>query len=313
MIDVAMLVGGLALLSVAADRFVLGAARLSSALRVSPVVIGALVIGFGTSAPEWIVSVLATLEGAQDIAFGNVVGSNIANVLLVIGAAAAFRPVRIGVRTLRLELPLMLGAVVLLALVTVDLRVYGWEGALLLGAGAVAVAVILRTAARDRASRAELESELDVYEDGTPSAARSALLALAGLTGTLVGAQLLVQGAIGVSRALGVSEAVIGLTVVAVGTSLPELVTAVAAARRDEADLVIGNVLGSNLFNSLLVAGTSGVLDTVRLDEAFRWAGGAMVLANVLTAALLVRGRRIGPREGAGLLSVFVVVTAFLL
>jgi len=122
-----------------------------------------------------------------------------------------------------------------------------------------------------------------------------------------------VQGALGVSRALGVPEAVIGLTVVAIGTSLPELVTAVAAARRGETDLVVGNVLGSNLFNALLVAGASGVLDTVRLDPAFRWSSALMVLANLFAAGMLLSGRRLGRREAAVLLAAFVGVTAFLL
>jgi cation:H+ antiporter len=307
--DLLLLVGGLLLLSYAADRFVLGAARLSTALRVSPVLIGALVIGFGTSAPELLVSVLATLRGAQDIAFGNVVGSNTANVLLVLGAAAVFSPLVVGPKTLRRELPLMLAAIFALALVTFDGRVRWWEGALLLLGALLAVAVIVVIALRDREAAAALEAEVAEFEGEQASLPRSAVLALAGLTGTLIGAQMLVSGAVGLSRALGVSEAVVGLTIVAIGTSLPELVTAVAAARQRETDLVVGNILGSNIFNSLLVAGASGALDTVRLDPAFRWSIVAMLVANGLAALLLGSGRRVALGEGVLLLAAFVLFT----
>ncbi len=294
----------------AADRFVLGAARLSAALRVSPVIVGAIVIGFGTSAPEFLVTILATLQGSQALAFGNIVGSNTANVLLVLGAAALVRPLMVSTGTLRRELPLMLAAIVLLAGVSVDGRVSGLDAAVLLVAGVAAIGTIVVVGLRDREAAAALLAEVEEYAGAAPpSVPRSVLLTLAGLAGTLAGAQMLVTGAVGIARTVGISEAVIGLTIVAVGTSLPELVTAVAAARRDETGLVVGNVLGSNLFNALPVAGVAGALATTQLGSEFRLSLAIMVGACALAAVLLRSGRRLVRREGVLLLATFAAAT----
>jgi cation:H+ antiporter len=309
-LDTVLLIAGLAILTVAADRFVLGAARLSTALRISPVIIGAVVIGFGTSAPEFVVTILATLGGSQDLAFGNIVGSNTANVLLVLGAAGLFCPIAISVSTLRREVPLMLAGVFVLGAATINLRVTTVDAAMLLVAGALALGLIVWVALRDREAAATLEAEVAEYEGDGISIRRSSLIAAAGLVGTLVGAQLVVTGAIGLARTLGITEAVIGLTVVAVGTSLPELVTAVAAARRREPDLVVGNVLGSNLFNSLPVAGVAGALETMQLATDFRRGVLIMVVACTVAAVFLWTGRRLGRRESALLLVGFAVATA---
>ena len=305
--DPLFIIVGLVLLTYAADRFVLGAARLSSALRISPVIIGAIIIGFGTSAPELIVTSLATLQGSQDLAFGNVVGSNIANVLLVIGAAALITPVVVTVPTLRRELPVMLGAVLLLAAVSADRVVTTADALLLLVAAVAAVAYIVWSALRDRAAAAALEAEVAEYE-GTTSVPVSAVLALLGLLGTLAGAQLLVTGATGLARSIGVPEAVIGLTIVAVGTSLPELVTSLVAARRGETDLLVGNVLGSNIFNALPVAGIAGLLDTATLSPAFGTSLWVMIGSCALLAVLGLRGA-IGRVPGVVLLVLFVAAT----
>ena len=305
--DPLFVVLGLVLLTYAADRFVLGAARLSTALRISPVIIGAIVIGFGTSAPELLVTSLATVQGSQDLAFGNIVGSNSANVLLVIGMAAVVRTVVVTVPTLRRELPLMLGAVVLLTALTIDRRVTTVDAIVLLLAAVAAVGFIVWSGLRDRDAAAAMTAEVAEYEGDHP-VGPSALLALVGLVGTLAGAQLLVTGATGLARTLGVAEAVIGLTIVAVGTSLPELVTAVAAARRNETDLVVGNVLGSNIFNSLPVAGIAGLLDTVQLSDAFGVSLSVMVASCALLAVLGLRGA-IGRPAGMVLLALFVVTT----
>jgi cation:H+ antiporter len=312
LVDLLLLLGGLVLLTFAADRFVLGAARLSTLLRISPVLIGAIVIGFGTSAPEFVVTIIATLQGAQDLAFGNVVGSNTANMLLVIGAAGLVHPLSVGTATLRRELPLMLVAVGLLAVATFN-RTVTTPDALLLLVGAVAViGYIVKLGLSDREAAAKLEAEAAEYGAGeAPRLGPTALLTLLGLLGTIAGAQILVEGATGVAEALGLSQAVIGLTVVAIGTSLPELVTAVAAARRGETDLVVGNVLGSNIFNALPVAGVAGLLDTVTLDAAFVPNLGFMLAACVLAAVFLRSGSRVSRVEGAVLLALFVGVTAF--
>ncbi len=310
LLNSALLVGGLILLTFSADRFVLGAARISSLLKVSPVLVGAVVIGFGTSAPEFVVTILATLQGAQDLAFGNVVGSNTANVLLVLGAAGVVRPLVAPERTLRRELPLMLVAIGLLALATFNRMVTTPDALMLLVGAVVVVGYIIRMGLSDREAAAAMEAEVAEYEGESSGLLAAVGITVLGLAGTLGGAQLLVEGATGVARSIGLSEAVIGLTVVAVGTSLPELVTAVAAARRDQTDLVVGNVLGSNIFNSLPVAGMAGILDTVPLDDAFGPSLAAMVVACVVGAAFLRSGGRLARWEAAILLGLFVAATA---
>lgn len=311
LLDLLRLGLGLALLAYAADRFVIGAARLAVALRISAVVIGALVIGFGTSAPELLVTSLATVQGRQALAFGNIVGSNTANVLLVVGAAAAVRALPVASQTMRREMLIMLAAVGLLAVLTADGQVATADAAVLLAAAVAAIGAILLLARRDRAMEAALGAEVAEYAGTGPQRLLpAALLALAGLAGTLAGAQLLVDGAAGLAVALGASEAVIGLTVVAVGTSLPELITALAAARRDEPDLIIGNILGSNIFNSLPVAGVAGLLDTTGLGTVFELSLALMMAACVLFAVLARTGFTVHRWEGALLLAGFVAVTA---
>ncbi|CAN5143964.1 calcium/sodium antiporter [soil metagenome] len=300
---------GLVLLTYAADRFVLGAVRIATALRVSVVVVGALVIGFGTSAPELLVSALASLDGKQDIALGNIVGSNTANMLLVVGAAAAFSRLPITSQVWRREIRLMLVSVVALAVVCADLQVTTAEAVGLLGGAVAAIGLIMFWASRDRVAADKLLAEVDGYA-GETDLARSALLTLGGLIGTLAGAQLLVVGAAGLATTIGLSEAVIGLTVVAIGTSLPELVTATAAARRGESELIVGNVVGSNIFNSLPVAGVAGVLDTTPLDPQFLVSLGVMIAACALFALFARSGFQVRRREGGILLVAFVVATA---
>lgn len=311
--DALLLVTGLALLTYAADRFVLGAARLSSALRVAPVLIGAIVIGFGTSAPELLVSTLASLQGSPDIALGNIVGSNTVNLLLVLGTAAVLRPMSVQATTIRREVPLMLATSGLLALLTFDLQVRLYDGIALVVAAVVSIGMIVRTGLRDREAAAALEAEVAEYEGGAqPAVGPAVLLTVLGLAGTLVGAQLLLRGATGLARELGISEAVIGLTIVAVGTSLPELVTAVAAARRDEPDLVIGNVLGSNIFNAVVVGGVSLSLASADVDAAFRTSLVVMLVTSLVATVFLRSGHRVARWEGALLLIGFVVSTALL-
>lgn len=310
-VDVVQFVLGLAILAVASDRFVLGAARLSTALRISPVIVGAIVIGFGTSAPEFVVTILATLRGSQDLAFGNLVGSNTANLLLVIGGAALFRPLPAPRATVTRELPLMLVALLALTAALVNGQVTTVDAvALLVGAGA-AIGLIIWLGVRDREFARTLETQLEEQAAAAPERMSvTLLLVVLGLVGTIGGAELLIRGASDLARALGISEAVIGLTVVAVGTSLPELVTAVAAARRRETSLIVGNVLGSNVFNSLPVAGVAGALATVRLDPALGRSLVLMLVAAALTSAFLVTDRQVGRVEAALLLTAFAATVA---
>ena len=309
MSDALFLLAGLAVLTFSADRFVEGAAGVSTLLNVPIVVVGAVVIGFGTSAPELLVSALASIDGRQDIAIGNIVGSNMANLTLVAGAAAAFAILPITLRIWQREIRLMLFAVGLLALVSFDLRIQNFEAVGLLVAAVVCIGLITWWAIEDRrAGRDDLSDEVASYVQDLTMRRAWTLTGL-GLLGTLGGAQMLVTGAAGLATTLGVPEAVIGLTIVAVGTSLPELVTAVAAARRDERDLIVGNVVGSNIFNSLPVAGIAGLLDTTPLDGQLTLSIGLMIGVCILFAIFARRGFQIERTEGLVLLGAFVAAT----
>ncbi|MFO7779471.1 MAG: calcium/sodium antiporter [Nitriliruptoraceae bacterium] len=302
---------GLALLTVAADQFVVGATRIAARLRVSTVVIGAVVIGFGTSAPELVVSVLAGLQGSLDLAVGNIVGSNVANLTLVLGVAALIAPVAVSSPVLRREAPLSLGLVLLLGLLLQSGTLTRLDGALLFGGLVIALSITLWSARRSSGVAALPTADVvqEFLQEGSHlSLPRESVRTLLGLVGTLGAAQLLVVSASTVARELGLSEAFIGLTVVAIGTSLPELATAVQAARRQETDLLIGNLLGSNLFNSGAVAAAaafSGAGQT--LGPSITGLGTAlMVGVAALATVFMATGRQVHRIEALVLLALYV-------
>lgn len=241
----------------AADEFVAGATRLALILKLSPVVVGAVIVGFGTSAPELLVSGIAAGQGDIDVGIGNVIGSNIANLSLILGAVALVIPIGITAGVLKREAPLSLASVLLFAVV---LRM---EMGLIPGIGLLVVLVgflywIIRGGGNDDA---DLTSEVEeLAGDGEPSVVVESLRTLIGLAITVGGAWILVWGALELADIVGVSGGFVGVTLVAIGTSLPELVTALAAAKARQTELIVGNLLGSNLFNSLAVGGVVAVL-----------------------------------------------------
>jgi len=306
-VSVLLVVGGLVALTLGADRFVVSAARISETLGISPILIGALVIGLGTSAPEMLVSALAAGRGEIDIAVGNIVGSNTANVTLVLGATALVATAPARVRTIRREGVTMLVGLIVLTVLLWDRSLTRWE-AVGLGAGmVVAAALLVYWARRDVAEG--LEPPDKEWWEG--SVGREVAIGLGTLVVTLVGADLLVRGASRLAADLGITAAFVGLVIVAVGTSLPELATAMAAARRRETDLVLGNVLGSNLFNSLAVGGIAGLVGPGAVSATFRPAMVLMVASGALAGVLVWTGRRLERWEGAVLLAVFLAFVAF--
>ena len=300
-------VAGLTLLTLAADRLVVSASRLSLAWGLSPILVGAVVVGLGTSLPEFLTSALAALRpGGIELALGNVIGSNIANLALVLGTGSIVSRVA-GLRPIvRREGMAMLAATLLLAWLAWDGTLGRSEGIILVVGMLIAVRLLVRWAG-------ETPETSDPETTDTPgSSRREILVALGALAVTLAGARLFVEGAVEIAGALGVSDAVIGLTLVAVGTSLPELATTVAAARRGSNELLFGNVLGSNLFNALGVAGLAALIGpgsigtqmsgpivamlvvttvtgifVVTADEMKRWEGGLLVASY---PALLILG-----------------------
>ncbi|MFA9432601.1 calcium/sodium antiporter [Egicoccus sp. AB-alg2] len=292
---------GLALLTYAADQFVAGAARIAAALRLSAVVIGAVVIGFGTSAPEMIVSGLAAGQGSLDIAVGNIVGSNVANLTLVLGVAAMITPIVVSSPVLRREAPLSLALTVVFA-VLVQGGLSRWN-AVVLGLLLVAALVLILRSAKQ--GDPALSGEVGEYLSGEPpSLPKEWVRTILGLIGTLAAAQILVVSATSIAAELGLAEGFIGLTVVAIGTSLPELATAIQAARKGETDLIVGNLLGSNLFNAGGVAVVAGLAGPGPLSDPtiVGFATLLMVAVAVIATAFMVTGKRVVRWEGAALL-----------
>jgi len=250
---------GLPLLVWSADRFVEGAAVTARYLGMPPLLIGMVIVGFGTSAPEMVVSAIAALQGNPGIALGNAYGSNIANIGLVLGLAAVVHPITVHSRILRRELPILTAVTALGAFQIWDGVLTRFEALVLLGTFTALMAWTIRQGRREKpdALRTDVEAEL---ETRIMSRGHAILRLIAGLLLLTASSRLLVWGAVEIARRLGVSDLIIGLTIVAIGTSLPELASSIVAVRRGQCDLALGNVLGSNLFNTLAVVGIAGVI-----------------------------------------------------
>lgn len=304
----ALLGAGLLLLYFGAEWLVKGAAGLARSFGVPTMIVGLTVVGYGTSAPEMTVSVVAALRGSSAIALGNVVGSNIANLGLILGLTALVSPPRTDGALIRREIPLLLASTIALPLALWDGVLSRVEGAFLLGVAAGFTFLLVREVrVSPGVPRVFEEAAETAGAPATPGRLALAGLTVLGLGVLIVGGELFVRGAVALARLLGMSDHVIGLTVVAVGTSLPELATSLIAARRGHSDLAVGNVVGSNLYNILLVlAGTAlvrpvtGELRMVRVD--------LLVLgAMTLFASMLLRTERTLQRwEGAALLATYV-------
>lgn len=298
--DLMYIAAGLVVLVLAGDALVKGAVNLALRLGIAPLVVGLTIVAFGTSAPEMLVSVQAVLAGAPALALGNVVGSNIANILLVMGLPALIAAVAVG-REVRRDYLIMLGATALFIGLAFG-GSFGWvQGLIMLGAMALVMGELFLRTRRQKLA----DDDLEGADPGAPGW-RIALMLGAGLVGLPIGADLLVDGSINVARAIGVSEAVIGLTIVAVGTSLPELATTMAAAIRREGGVALGNVLGSNLFNLLTIIGVASLVGTIPVPPEMLskdlW---VMAGASVLLAFWVFTGRSIGRLGGVGFLALY--------
>ncbi len=245
---------GLALLVKSADIFIEGAAATAVHLNISPLIIGVVVLGFGTSMPEVIVSVLAALDHAPELAVGNAIGSNIANVGLVLGMTVLLKPIIVRSSVLRQELPLLVGVTLLAGLLLLDGELRRFDGLLLLAGLIVSLLWMIRINRQaGKTDPLEREMEQELHQAAALPLKKALWWTLGGLIVLMASARMMVWGAVEIAHAFDVSEAVIGLTIVAIGTSLPELAAGITAARKGEADLMLGNILGSNLFNLLAV------------------------------------------------------------
>lgn len=252
---------GLLLLIWSADRFVDGAAATAQYFNVPPLLIGMLIVGFGTSAPEIVVSIISALQGASGIAIGNAYGSNITNIALILGITALISPILVESRIIKVEMPVLLAITLLSALLLYDSQLSRFDGFALLAVFLLITFLSILNALKQKQS-------VEVNVENPPQKITLALTWLIiGLILLIISSQALVWGATHIAEYFGVSQLVIGLTVVAIGTSLPELASSIAAARKQQHDLALGNIIGSNLFNTLMVVGITGALRPINVEN----------------------------------------------
>jgi len=309
------IVSGLALLVWSADRFVEGAAVCARHFGMPPLLIGMVIIGFGTSAPEMMVSALAASQGNPGIALGNAYGSNITNIALILGLTALISPIAVHSQVLRKELPILAGITALAAWQVWDGAITRVEALVLLGVFGGLMVWTIRQGLRKKGDPlgSEMEQELAVH---AMPVKRAVFWLVVGLVLLIVSSRILVWGAVEIAHGFGVSDLLIGLTIVAVGTSLPELASSLIATRKGEHDMALGNVLGSNLFNTLAVVGIAGTIQPMSVGpEVF---SRDMLVMAMLTLVLFVMGYgfrgpgRINRVEGAGLLACYLGYTGYL-
>ncbi len=311
------LVLGLAALIAGAEILVRGAARLAAAVGISPLVIGLTVVAFGTSSPELAVSIQSAVSGSADVAVGNVVGSNIFNVLLILGISATIIPLVVHQQLIRFDVPLMIGVSLLLLLLALDGQISRLDGVLLFGGLIAYIAFgISQSRKEPRDVQEEYADEYGEKKKGTSSTAVNLVLIAAGLGLLVFGSNWLVDGAVGLARLFNISDLVIGLTIVALGTSLPEVATSIMAALRKERDIAVGNVVGSNLFNILGVLGLTAAVAPGGIQVAETAVGfdiPVLVAVAVATLPIAFTGNRISRTEGFLFLVYFTAYTAYLI
>ncbi|HED13414.1 MAG TPA: calcium/sodium antiporter [Gammaproteobacteria bacterium] len=283
---------GLVLLAWSADRFVYGAAALARNLGVSPLIIGLTVVGFGTSAPELFVSAQAAMDGATGLALGNAVGSNIANTALVLGSAAMISPMTIRSTILRREYPVMLLVMLVVFALMWDLQLSRADGLLLFAGLLALIGWSVTLGLKERSSIDSLSTEYDQELSHEVKTTVAISWVILGLIVLLLSAHLLVWGAVKLALWFGLSDTTIGLTIVAIGTSLPEVATTTASARRGETDLAIGNIIGSNNFNMLGVIGLAGIIQPAQINPQLLFRDMTTMLALSLPLALVILMKR---------------------
>ena len=310
--DLIYSIGGLVMLAVASDQFVKGAVRLAVVMRVAPVIVGSVVVGFGTSAPEMVVSAVAAADDNLDIGVGNIIGSNVANISLVLGCATLLASVPVQRSTLRREVPISVGSVLLFAALLQG-ELSRVEGLVLIVVLVTVLGYVLRASRREQ--RVSVGEEIsDLVGEEAPSTFPEVVRTTMALLGVVVAAWLVVTGAEGIADELDLTGGFIGFTLVAVGTSAPELFTAVAAARRNEIELLIGNLLGSNMFNSLAVGGAIALVGPGQPEDGdlVVWGSVLMVAVVLASAIVMITKRRVARLEGFFLVVAWMACVAIL-
>ncbi|MFZ7224501.1 calcium/sodium antiporter [Avibacterium avium] len=309
---------GLAILVWSADRFIDGAASLASYLGMSPLLIGIVIIGFGTSAPEIIVSALSALNHSPGIALGNAYGSNITNIALILGVTAMIKPIMVNSQVLKKELPVLMLVTLLSAFLIYDATISRLDAVILLAVFTLYMGWTIWQGTRHSGDSLEQDINDELKEKSQMPLKTAVLWLVIGLALLMASSQLLVWGAVNIATYLGVSDLIIGLTIVAIGTSLPELAASIMAARKNELDLAVGNIIGSNLFNTLAVVGIAGAISPIQATpEVF---SRDMLVMIALTGLLFLFGYgfkrkngRINRVEGLALFLCYVAYNSLLI
>ena len=309
------ILAGFALLAWSADKFIEGAASVSNHLGISQLLIGIVVIGFGTSAPEMLVSLMAAYNGNSGLALGNALGSNIANIGLILGSTAMISPIFVHSKIIQKEIPLLLGMSVLTYLLLLDREVSRTDAAILLCCLGGVVGWSVRSSLRNPVDYLQPQVEAELIQHSM-SLKKSIFWLIFGLLLLIASSKILVDGAVTVAKFMGISDLVIGLTIVALGTSLPELAASVAAARKNEHDLALGNIIGSCLFNLLAVVGIAGVVAPITVDEAIIWRDWPVMFATMVLLFFMAYGGlgkgKISRVEGLILLILYIAYNIYL-
>jgi cation:H+ antiporter len=306
---------GFILLIKSADYFVIGASSIAKSLNIPTIIIGLTIVAFGTSAPEAAVSISAAMKGQNDIAIANVVGSNIFNILFVLGVSAVIAPVKVQKTTIIKEFPFALLASLVLLILSHDIRFQGYnenvltrsDGLMLFALFFIFMYYLLEMAI---SSKEEMNVEQGSSRDPI---IKSILLSIGGIIGIIISGNLVVDSAINIAIDLGMSENLVGLTIVSIGTSLPEFVTSLVAAKKGESDIVMGNIIGSNIFNILFVLGASAIIHTMHVQPIVFIDMIIMLIATVITYLFAVSKKQVNRFEGIILILTYVVYIIFII
>jgi cation:H+ antiporter len=312
---------GLIILTIGAELLLRGASRIASLLKIRPIVIGLTVVSIGTSLPELAVGVTAISDGAEDMAVGNIAGTNLVNILLILGLSAAIKPLTFQIKAVKFEMLVMVFTAFLLLILCLDGLLSYWDGILMLGIGIIYVVLIIRKSQKENIN---IQIEYDIeYQLGQVERRKkigiwikNSLLLIVGIAGTIWGADLLVSGAISIAKVLGISDAVIGLTIIAIGTSAPELATTIVATYKDERDVAVGNLLGSSTTNILVILSITTLLvpDGIQVNKNILWFDLPLAaLVALVCYPVFKSDQKLSRVEGMIFASSYVVYLVFLL
>lgn len=301
-VSIVLFVIGLILLFLGGEGLVKGASRLGRIFGISPVVIGLTVVAFGTSSPEFVVSLVAVLKGSSDIVLGNIVGSNISNIGLILGIGALISPLFVHIRLIKVEVPIMIVLSLILYIMARSLSIGLWQGMFLFG---FLIAFTVFSYLGSKKESREIEEEFVEFTGSGGSAWKQVAFIILGLAGLIIGARLVVDSAIYIARVAGVSELVISISAVAIGTSLPELSTTIVAALKKEHDIIVGNIIGSNIFN-MGILGIVSIIHPIAVDSTvLKFEFPAMIFFSIMVLPIMITGKRVSRLEGILLVTLY--------